>query len=245
MPLPSSQSNIILHAGGPKTGSSSIQRTFHPRNSQISSQILSCLPFRMMTRISSASDFRPECNQCINLDLIWGKQVDEVSICKWKQDLRRQIRGSAGPTETYVFSAERAGAPQIDKLKCSQLAALIESIGLVPKVIYYARPLLGLCLSLGLQQLKAFAIRPISGRLFSRIGKISPTHIIDKYTYFRECYPDAIIDFRTFIRCQLEGSDVRLDFAAQLGTPTELLELLGIELLAQPSINESIDLPVL
>jgi hypothetical protein len=238
--------HIILHAGGPKTGTSSIQRTFHPQKSSISQKILSELPFQMLARQSSPADFDPECNQGRNLDLIWGKRLDEVLINKWKLDLKRQTARNANYSRvSYVFSAERAGAPQLNMRRCKQLAELLTAFGTVTKVLYYARPLLALSLSLGLQQVKAFAIKPLSGRLFHRIGKISCTHVVDKYNYFRASYPDSQIDFRVFSKGELDGSDVRLDFAGQLATAKNLLELLRLELLALPSANESIDLPAL
>jgi hypothetical protein len=233
--------HIILHAGGPKTGTSSIQRTFDPQGSPIyqrilSERILSDLPSQMLAPY----------NQGRNLDLLWGKQLDEASINKWKLDLKQQMARSANSGRVaYVFSAERAGAPQINARRSKQLAELLTSVGTVTNVLYYARPLLSLSLSLSLQQVKAFAIKPLSGKLFHRIGRISCTHIVDKYNFFRECYPDSQIDFRVFRREELEGSDVRLDFASQLATAKNLLELLRPELLALPSANESIDLPAL
>lgn len=237
---------IILHAGGPKTGSSSIQRVFHPQKSPLSQSILSDLPFQMLTRQAASADFGPKCNQGRNLDLIWGTELNEALINKWKLDLKQQTTESAKSGRVvYVFSAERAGAPQLNVRQSKQLAELLISIGTVTKVLYYVRPLLALSLSLGLQQVKAFAIRPLNGMLFHRIGRISCTHIVDKYKYFKACYPDSQIDFRVFSRSELEGSDVRLDFASQCATPTNLLDRLRLELLSLPSANESIDLPTL
>lgn len=200
----------------------------------------------MLTRQAPPSDFNldPKCNQGRSLDLIWADQFDEVSINKWRLGIKQQTAGSINSGRVaYVFSAERAGAPQLNEKRSKQLAELLKSIGTITKVLYYARPLLSLSLSLGLQQVKALAIRPDSGTLFQRIGKISSSHVVDKYNYFSTCYPDAQIDFRVFSRSELEGSDVRLDFASQCATATNILERLRLELLSLSSANESIDLP--
>ena len=240
------QQSIILHAGGPKTGTSSIQRTFNPKNFSINGCDLKNIPFKMLTRRLSAEDFSAECNQGRAFKHIWGNSIDLVMVDEWRNDLLSQItRETNHKNISYVFSAERAGAPKIDLLKSKQLAEFLCTIGRVNEVLYYARPLKSLYLALGLQQIKAFAIRPKHRKLFAINENISITHITDKYRYFKDLYPDAKINFRVFQRRCLKNSDIRLDFAEQLSTSKEMLDKIRLELNKTPNSNKSIDLPVL
>lgn len=238
---------IVLHAGGPKTGSSSIQRCFHPSEPLISKSLFDSLPFRLLHRPDSKLDYRPRANQAPFLDFCWQNVSSSTDIENWKKHYLCQIADiSEQPFGLkFVFSAERAGAPRLNLFKAQRLALFLESIAPVSRVLYYARPFISLCLSLGLQRVKSFAIRPRGGSLFQTFKLVQSNHIVDKYDLLSACYQDSSILFRAFNRNLLAGNDVRVDFATHLNTPDEIVESLCSELSRISFANESIDLPVL
>lgn len=235
--LKSSTPSIILHAGGPKTGSGSIQRAFNPqaKEPQIRQSLLDQLGFRFL---------HSKLNTSANLGRLHNGLVDakytDMEINAWRQWLLSQIKKS-GCHSQYVFSAESAGSPKLRYDRAARLASFIESLGTMSHVIYYARPIMSLSLSLGLQNLKAGASQASIGT----VARIHPNHIVTKYNIFKELYKDAKITFSCFERAKLVGCDIRLDIASRLGSSKQNLKLIKRDLSSVPPANEKIDRPIL
>lgn len=228
--------SIVLHAGGPKTGSGSVQRAFNPQKPQISQTLLEELEFQFLFAKAGIS---------ANLgglvgDLSAGRMSTQEML-GWKQHLSSQLsRFNKLDSRAYIFSAEFSGAPRLTHERSARVAYFLDALGTIRQVIYYARPLMSLPLSLGLQKAKSGN----SHNLY-HIPRIRPSHIVDKYLMYSSHYEKAEISFCCFDRNLLLGNEVRIDFASRLSSSGKCPPNLEAEINLIPSSNEKIDLPIL
>lgn len=219
---------ILLHAGGPKTGTSSIQRFFDSRDpSPLSQDLKDCLPFQLLLSNSSSNLSKLTHNifsnnlgsqQSIHRDLI----LDQIS--------------DAGMQKVSVFSAEHAGFPFLSFVQAHRLYSFLSCLGDV-KVLFYIRNAIDLSLSLYAQNIKAHGIRNTE-RFFDSFEKGGGALRILLCFYY--LYGKDNVKSIFFERNSLYRRDVRLDFAFQLGADS-LMQDLAEAALAEPSTNEKID----
>ena len=228
--------HIILHAGGPKTGSGSIQRAFNPREPQISKDLLDKLGFQfLLSRVGNTSNL--------------GKEVADVTHCKLSSQQIIELRAHFlsqidreinSELPDLVFSAERIGRPLLSAGQAIRAADFLNTLGTVKRVIYYSRPIMSLALSLGLQYAKTGRYHAIT-----EILELSPGHIVDKYLMYSSGYKQAQISFCRFDRQALLGGDVRIDIASRISSLGDYLDDLEAQIRMVLPANEKIDLPIL
>lgn len=227
---------IVVHAGGPKTGSGSIQRAFNPRKPQISQDLLEKLGFQFLFSKNGITS-----NQGGLVTDISAGHLSDTEVVEWRQFFLSQYGRLTNPeSKLFVFSAERMGAPRLTSERSARVAEFINTLGIVKQVVYYARPIMPLALSLGLQRAKNGKTRAID-----MMTQVNPQHIVNKHMMFSSGYDQAEINFRRFDRHSLGGSDVRIDIASQLCKSGESISDLEKQLSLVSSANEKIDLPML
>lgn len=101
--------HLVVHAGGPKTGSGSIQRAFNPRKPQISQDLLEKLGFQFLFSKNGITS---------NLGgLVTGISAGHLSsteVVEWRQFFLSQYGLSTDPeSKLFVFSAELLGGPRL------------------------------------------------------------------------------------------------------------------------------------
>jgi hypothetical protein len=225
------QPQIILHAGGPKTGSSSIQefyndntQSLHPKEHSLD------LPFAFLkdgngNNLSRLADSiqRGVANEA-RIFAILNSQIA-------KKSRNREILN--------VFSAEHAGNPGLDFLQAYRLSTFLGTLGSV-SVLYYIRPLIDLSLSLYAQGLKASAqlsAEPYLKRFM--MGDGGARHIL----YFNQLYGPDNVQTVPFSRDEFVDGDIRVDFASRLGAKS-FIDSIKEAASEVPSINEKIDWPM-
>lgn len=227
---------IVVHAGGPKTGSGSIQRAFNPQKPQISKDLLEKLDFQFLF---SKQGITSNLGGLVN-DLYTG-HLSSYELEQWRQFFFTQF---ALPfdlkSRSFIFSAERMGSPHLTLVRCARAAEFVNSLGRVTEIIYYGRPLISLALSLGLQKAKSGDTRGIA-----RMINVSPRHIVDKYLMYASSYNHAKISFYHFDRQALLGADVRIDIASRICKFDNSLPDLEAQISLIPPANEKVDLPIL
>lgn len=232
---------ILLHSGGPKTGSGSIQR-FYSKDlpALFSSQGISrTMPFALLSQ-------KPGGVGSANM----GKLTNPVmkGIGGGSNQILSEVivdyhnrRLSNGLPNTLVISAENAGYPALTFAEASRLAELLKEHTIKPiKVVYYVRPLMDLSLSLIAQNIKAAASFKYARSIAKRL---TGDHCARKYCYFRHLYGNQVY-FYPFGRGLLHGADVRLDFASKISSK-ELANELQSFAQQVPSSNAKINLPIL
>ncbi len=223
---------IVLHIGGPKTGTGSIQRAFNPQKPQVSLDLLDKLGFQFLySKNNISSNLGPLVNNLSSENLTTFEKKE------WAQSFDLQFdQLKKSQSKSFVFSAERLGDPRINRVSCGRTSEFINSIGNVIEVIYYSRSIMSIALSLGLQHAKSGKSKGIRG-----MTSIKPTHVVDKYRMYSSEYTSAKMGFYNFERNSLRGGDVRLDIAYRLARYENYLPQLEAELVALPNANEKID----
>jgi hypothetical protein len=227
--------HIILHAGGPKTGSGSIQRAFNPQKPQISKDLLNNLGFRFFYSQKGITS-----NLGGLVSQLFSGNLSSYELTQWKHAFSEQIRDPINSrSPAFVFSSERMGSPHLGEVRSDRVVEFVKSLGSVEHVIYYARPILSLALSLGLQHAKSGKSQAINS-----MTKIRDRHIVDKYLMYSSSYEHAQISFCRFDRQALLGGDVRIDIASRISSLGDYFDDLEAQIRMVPPANEKIDLPI-
>ena len=220
---------LVLHAGGPKTGSTAVQMFFKElRQKKIkpSDQL----------RFSFLSD-----KKTFNL----SKVAHQIFTGDFRCSLDKFLRTSSGSVpdicSSLIFSAEHAGAPGQSDVRSNNLSRFLKSLYPVT-VLYYVRPTMSLSLSLYLQKCKASGTFN-SNALIKNLtrNQYGVATLVERFNHLYGVENVQIIPFkRELLACQ----DIRVDFAKCLNSDKDVVEALARVAKKTPSPNAQIDLEI-
>lgn len=198
----------FLHIGGPKTGSTAIQKALMGRkfadhhyigvSSANHSPLLSLLFARDPAK--SAPFFRRQG---------WDRAEMDRQKADWRAGLEQEL---AGTGKDPVFSAEIFCAPIFDKASLIDLRAFLQRYVSRIQVIGYVRSPVSHLQSAFQQRLKGD--RPVSLDL-------APVHYRKRFEKFEQVFGRENVQLAHYDRTTLEGGDVVLDFASRAGIELE------------------------
>jgi hypothetical protein len=221
---------LVLHAGGPKTGSGAIQK-FYQKLKKSKSNISDRLEFSFLSDQSS-----------FNL----GKIVNQIFKGNFRYSLEEFLSVSSGSVpdncSTLIFSAERAGAPGQSDVRSNNLSRFLKSLYPVT-VLYYVRPTMSLSLSLYLQTCKASGTFN-SNDLIKNLtrNQYGVATLVERFNHLYGVENVQIIPFkRELLACQ----DIRVDFAKRLNSDKDVVEALARVANKTPSPGGQVDFQML
>lgn len=225
------KTRLILHAGGPKTGSSSIQECFSPMQSNLPIDLIGKLGFRLITHQKTSN------LSIITDDLqLRRHSLDEYGLLV--QDVKEQIKqGELQGDTTFVFSSEHAGRPNLKFSEAAQMRKFLGLLAVDSEVLYYLRPLISFATAYYVQILKECALYPRFGFEILSSNDIAANRII----HFHHLYSRDRVNVVLFDPTRLFDTDIRIDFIQRI-TGEPVSRLLKEAVAASEIFNSSISL---
>lgn len=229
--LPNDRSCLLLHAGGPKTGTDSIQRFFGYHAANHFKWIAN--HFELVKR----TDY-PTANLSSFTDRIENhyNQATQTAIETFisKQDIRSQL--SAFKDKPLVFSSEQAGRPSLTPMLGKKQYQYLLQYSNNPYVLYYIRNPLSQCLALLTQSIKAGGG---TNNVLPQFLKCQPN--MKNILIFDALYGKANVICAPFDPINFHKQNILFDFCERIG---KVDRITNIDILIQGFKNTNNGLPL-
>jgi hypothetical protein len=212
----------ILHIGGEKTGSTSLQTTLAANRAALAERGI------LYSRAAGQTN-----HILLPLHATAGRGTEdlrEVSglsrpdtfanfLDRFPDVLRREAEHSGA--RVVIYSSEHLSSRLPDAATVGRVCALLRGIADEVGLLYYARPQAELALAAWSTMLKSGSPAPfdLEGMLGNRAA-FDHTAVVARWEPF---FADAYWFFRPYQRAQLAGGDIIADFCAATGLPPEAL----------------------
>lgn len=218
---------IYLHAGTPKTGTTSVQQFLLSHKDFLAEQ-----GYRVMSFLGSSGNHTKlaayamddEAPAQLKADL---KVQNAARLGRFRSELEETFRAEVPPEGAYVASNEHCVGYLHSAAELERLKHLLTLTGHEVKVIIYFREPADYLASTFSTNLKVGAVK--------NIFKPHPPTIQRKYNYLHICrhwsavFGKENVVPRLFIRDRLVKGDIVLDFLSSLGMPRETIEAMDYE----------------
>jgi hypothetical protein len=212
----------ILHIGGEKTGSTTLQATLAANRGALADRGILYSLVAGRTNHHGLALYATEGRHASDLRDAQGLGEDAAFAAfmeGFPDRLRREAEASGA--RILVFSSEHLSSRVVTVGEVARIRALLDTLAEGVRVVFYARPQEELVAAGWSTMLKSGATDPFDPDRLLRSGTpLDHAAVVERWC---TAFPEACWRLRPFQAGQLEGGDVVEDFLAATGLPAEAL----------------------